>query len=455
MAVFFPLGDGTFIPQKFGTAFYCNYYTRETRGSLTISYQLIILYRLLHIASSTTGSNGKIPPVRVFHSQTILGTSPTSLPDLSDSSFSLSTPAPLPLIASQPLSHAFNDASLSPSPTTSLASPPPTIPTRSPPPPSSPTAMSTPPPHHPVAIITGAASGIGLALTTHLLAKNYKVFMADINPAGALTAAALPLPSPSTPPPTFIPTDIASFPAQLALFQRAYAYNHSIDVFAANAGIDDSEDVFAADVSPVSLNGAETDTPATTEPPSVAPPNLKTLDVDLSAVVSGLKLFVAFARHSARADAAHGRAPRKRSMVITASMVGLYPFETNPLYCAAKHGLIGLTRSVGPRLARERIAVNAILPAFVPTGLAPPGLVDAVRAMGHLTPMSTVLQAYETLLDGDAAGETVECSLGELFWRRPVAYPNESQRWLNEDAAGVWGGAYGKVRAEGGRGGGG
>ena len=115
--------------------------------------------------------------------------------------------------------------------------------------------------------------------------------------------------------------------------------------------------------------------------------------------------------------------------------------------------LIGLTRSVGPRFAREGIAINALLPAFVPTGLAPPGLVDAIAAKGHLTPMSTVLRAYDALLAGESAGETVECSLGELYWRRPVAYPNESQRWLNEDAAGVWGGAYGKVRAEkGGRG---
>ncbi|MCJ1321773.1 hypothetical protein MMC15_007118 [Xylographa vitiligo] len=317
--------------------------------------------------------------------------------------------------------------------------------------------MSTPPPSHPVAIITGAASGIGLALTTHLLAKGYKIFMADINPAGALTAASLPLPSPSAAPPTFIPTDVASFPAQLALFQRAYAHNGSIDVFAANAGIDDSEDVFAADVStapPLPRDGTEPDGhPA--QHPTVHAPDLATLDVDLSAVVGGLKLFVAFARHSARADAAHGRARRTRRMVITASMVGMYPFETNPLYCAAKHGLVGLTRSVGPRFAREGIAVNALLPAFVPTGLAPPGLVDAVEAMGHLTPMGTVLRAYEELLEGGRAGETVECSLGELYWRRPVEYPNESQRWLNEDAAGVWGGAYGKARAEAGRGRGG
>ena len=78
-----------------------------------------------------------------------------------------------------------------------------------------------------------------------------------------------------------------------------------------------------------------------------------------------------------------------------------------------------------------------------------------MREMGHLTPMSTVVRAYEELLAGDRAGETVECTLGELFWRRPVEYPNESQRWLNEDAAGVWGGAYGKARAEGGRGAGG
>lgn len=34
------------------------------------------------------------------------------------------------------------------------------------------------------AIVTGAASGVGLELTRHLVAKGWYVVMADINPAG-------------------------------------------------------------------------------------------------------------------------------------------------------------------------------------------------------------------------------------------------------------------------------
>ena len=143
--------------------------------------------------------------------------------------------------------------------------------------------------------------------------------MADINPHGPSIASSLPLGFPSTPTPTYLHTDVASFPAQAALFKTAFAYNGSIDFFAANAGIDDREDVFKE------WGSAE-------EPNA---PDLTTLDVDLGAVFGGLKLFVWYARKSGR-EVGRGRV---RKMVVTASMMGIYPFETNPQYCAAKHGV--------------------------------------------------------------------------------------------------------------------
>ena len=170
-------------------------------------------------------------------------------------------------------------------------------------------------PTHPVAIVTGAASGIGLALTKHLIFKGYKVVMADLSPSGDSIASSLP----QTPhAPTFFHTNVSSWGSQADLFAHAYSLTGSIDFFAANAGIADREDVFEQ----FSLD----------EEPKK--PDLTTLDVDLVSVFHGLKLFVHYARKARR----EGRA-RTRKMVATASMMGIYPFETNPQYCAAKHGV--------------------------------------------------------------------------------------------------------------------
>ena len=104
--------------------------------------------------------------------------------------------------------------------------------------------------------------------------------------------------------------------------------------------------------------------------------------------------------------------------------------------------LVGLARSAGPVFAKENITVNAILPAFVPTGLAPPGLID-IFPKEHVTPISTVIKAFDTFLEYDSlSGETVELSQGDLFFRKKPDYPNESQRWLGEDSKSFWEEAY-------------
>jgi 15-hydroxyprostaglandin dehydrogenase (NAD) len=115
--------------------------------------------------------------------------------------------------------------------------------------------------------------------------------------------------------------------------------------FAANARTDDKEFVFAQ----LDLNAEPTK------------PNKTTIEVDLLSVFYGLELFI----HYARTTRAQLSQPTsfKPAMVITASAVGWYQFPVNPQYCAAKHGLVGLTRSVGPRLlAVDSLSVIAICP---------------------------------------------------------------------------------------------
>jgi 15-hydroxyprostaglandin dehydrogenase (NAD) len=68
----------------------------------------------------------------------------------------------------------------------------------------------------PSAIVTGAASGIGLALTKALLAKGYHVVMADINPSGASLATTL---GDNV---LFVHTDTSDWESQINLFQKGH-----------------------------------------------------------------------------------------------------------------------------------------------------------------------------------------------------------------------------------------
>ena len=264
--------------------------------------------------------------------------------------------------------------------------------------------------------------------------------MADISPKGSSIAASIPtsFDTSTTPPPapTFIQTDVSSFNSQASLFKTAYTSHGHIDLVAANAGIDDRESPhgkFDLDAEPTE-------------------PDLATLDVDLKAVFYGLKLFVHYARKEARdcPELTSGGVKRQKKFIATASIMGMYPFPAQPMYGSAKHGVIGLVRSVARRFLQEdNIAVNAVCPAFVATGLAPPGVVEAVEKKGHLTPMRSIIRAYEELIESEGkAGETVEVSGEELYWRKEVGFSNWGSRWLVDDPDGLWRGSYRRKEVE-------
>lgn len=285
------------------------------------------------------------------------------------------------------------------------------------------------------AIITGACSGIGLALTHHLLSSQtvqWRVVLADINVESYKKISSTLDPERAI----FYQTDVSSWEDNATLFKRAFEWslgegpdgNGRIDLFAANAGAIDKESVY-------------THWDFKAEP---VKPNMAAIEVNLLSAVYGLKLFIHYSRRTQ--DCLPPSVAFTPAMIITGSSAGLYQLPGSPQYCASKYGLIGLTRSVGPRLlADDNLTVNAILPGMVVTGLTPPWLVAQIP-QEYLTPMSTILRAFDDLIKEETVdgrlhrktGQCLEAAEDKLFYREPVEFPSDGQRWLfDENANGI------------------
>ncbi len=57
------------------------------------------------------------------------------------------------------------------------------------------------------------------------------------------------------------------------------------------------------------------------------------------------------------------------AIVATASLAGIVPLATDPLYALTKHAVVGFVRSVAPQLERRRIRIVAVAPGIVDTPL--------------------------------------------------------------------------------------
>src|SRR3954452_1943570 len=86
-----------------------------------------------------------------------------------------------------------------------------------------------------VAVITGGASGIGLAAVRRLAAEGAKVVVGDLDPAAGKAAA-------DEVGGLFVPTDVTSEPDVENLFRQAFDTFGSVDIAFNNAGISPPED---------------------------------------------------------------------------------------------------------------------------------------------------------------------------------------------------------------------
>jgi NAD(P)-dependent dehydrogenase (short-subunit alcohol dehydrogenase family) len=97
-----------------------------------------------------------------------------------------------------------------------------------------------------------------------------------------------------------------------------------------------------------------------------------------------------------------------------------------PFYATAKHGVVGLVRSLAKPLGLEGIQINALAPSVVETNIASSG--DLFKHM-VITPMSTVTRAAETLLtDSSLTGKIAEVYEGNVTFAEQPVYADENVR---------------------------
>jgi NAD(P)-dependent dehydrogenase (short-subunit alcohol dehydrogenase family) len=183
-----------------------------------------------------------------------------------------------------------------------------------------------------VAVITGGASGIGLAAGKRMAAEGATIVVGDIDPTSG-KAAADELGG------LFVQVDVSDEVAVNALFDTAAATYGSVDIAFNNAGISPPDD----------------DLIENTELPAWQ----KVQDINLKSVYL-----------SCRAALRHMVPAQRGSIINTASFVAVLGSATSQIsYTASKGGVLAMSRELGVQFARQGIRVNALCPGPVNTPL--------------------------------------------------------------------------------------
>lgn len=199
------------------------------------------------------------------------------------------------------------------------------------------------------ALITGSTSGIGLAIAEAFAANGYGVVLNGLGDTDDIKAICTRLT-------TTYKVDVIYHPANMMkpdeiADMMALAQNHfgRLDVLVNNAGVQ-----FVA-------------------PVEEFPPEKwdQIIAINLSSAFHTIRLAIP------------GMADRKWGRIINiASAHGLVASPFKSAYVAAKHGIVGLTKTIALEHARDGVTCNAICPGYVLTGLVQAQIPDQAKSRG-------------------------------------------------------------------------
>lgn len=184
-----------------------------------------------------------------------------------------------------------------------------------------------------VALVTGAASGIGRAIAQRYAEVGARVVASDVDDDGGRETVCLIEEGGGAA--TFVRADVSDPEACEALVRRTVEAYGRLDIACNNAGIG-GEQAMTADY-PVEAWQ-------------------RVLAVNLSGVFYCMKYEI-----PALLEAGGG------AIVNVASILGQVGFEAAPAYVAAKHGVVGLTKTAALEYSAQGVRVNAVGPAFIRT----------------------------------------------------------------------------------------
>lgn len=208
-------------------------------------------------------------------------------------------------------------------------------------------------------LITGGASGFGAGFVRKWAENGATIIIGDINTPKGYALVQEVRRETGNKNIHFIHCDVTSWQSQVSLFKEAVKLSPhgGIDTVVANAGIAGTD---------------HTALPKALDANAPPKPDFKILDVNLMGVMYTTHLaYFWLPKNPGSTDWSTLCSPservRDRHLLLLGSVASLAPIAVQPQYCAAKHAVLGLFRSLRSTSFMHGIRVNLLCPYFIDT----------------------------------------------------------------------------------------
>src|SRR6476660_2859838 len=230
-----------------------------------------------------------------------------------------------------------------------------------------------------MALITGAASGIGRATVERFAGEGARICCVDFDPRGQAVADSVDG--------IFVEADAGEASDVDRAFTACELELGGVDIAYLNAGIA----IGQPDIT------ALTDDVYT-----------RIMRVNVDGVVFGTRAAI--------------RSMQRRgggAIVATSSLAGLIPFPPDPVYDLSKHAVVGFIRSIAPSLVAKGITANTVNPGMTDTKIMGEDARRTLREANFpIMPPSQIADAVLRIVTGGGTGECWVCQPG----REPEPY---------------------------------